>query len=285
MFPSECRAVVSRGGVRRVAVGVMVAVLVAGCGGDDLVSPTPTLPAVTVTTTTQPVAVTSTTAPVDVTTAVTPVFTALASRDVAALDAVVAAGVVPGSPAGDYLAHRATAEAVLAAAGVERAAVNVVADPAGGVGFTLCVDVAECVVYDAIEVDAAARLVSFAVDQVPVSELVIPAGPVVAVDGAQARVVSAAVSSSGEVSVVVEVIAGDEAVDVVGVSAVHRPRFDTSASAREVRAVWADGVVDPGESLRALMVFAEGPLDGDVVLSVVFADGRDELLALPLLAP
>ena len=101
MFPSECRAVVSRGGVRRVVAGVMVAVLVAGCGGDDLVSPTPTLPAVTVTTSTQPVAVTSTTAPVDVTTAVTPVFTALASRDVAALDAVVAAGVVPGSPAGD----------------------------------------------------------------------------------------------------------------------------------------------------------------------------------------
>lgn len=269
-------------GAAMIAVGSFAAV---ACGGDELVSPTPTFPEVQVTSTTSLPPVTSTTAPIDVVTAVTPVFTALASRDVNALAAVVDAGVVPGSAGGEYVAHRAAAETVLAAAGVERESVNVVADPGGATAFTLCVEFGECVVYDAIEVDAAARLSSFAVDGVPVDDLVSPAGPVVAVGGAQARVVSAAVASSGDVSVLVEVIAGDEAVDVVGVSAVHRPRFDTSASAREVRAVWGDGVVDPGESLTALMVFAEGPLDGDVVLSVVFADGRDELLALPLLAP
>jgi len=279
-----CVSVLARwwSGAAMIVVGLFTVV---ACGGDELVSPTPTFPEVRVTSTTSLPPVTSTTAPIDVVTAVTPVFTALASRDADALSTVVDAGVVPGSAGGEYVAHRAAAETVLAAAGVERSPVNVVADPGGTTAFTLCVDMGECVVYDQIEVDAAARLSSFAVDGVPVDDLVSPAGPVVAVGGAQARVVSAAVASSGDVSVVVEVVAGDEAVDVVGVSAVHRPRFDTSASAREVRAVWGDGVVPAQESARVLMVFDAGPLDGDIVMSVVFANGDNELFALPLIAP
>jgi hypothetical protein len=299
---------------RRVLVPVL-AVLAAtvGCGGEDEPVAVPdgrVAPAAEAPTTTGAATVTSTMVPpLEV---AEQVFAALASRDADTIGAV-ASLTVPGSPAAVIVGHQsqvaalldefaaaATSSTTVAAPSIDVAstttstttttatAVPVVTTP-DGVG-SVCVTEFECTVFASPEFDAVGLLRSFSVDGVALDEVLRSAGPVVVADGlaVQLRVASAYRTAAGRVSVLVEVVNQSEvAVSPFAFAAVHRHRTvaDGSNGLVEAEGAWGPASVPAGGSGRSLIVFGAGPVDGEVLVSVVTDDGLDLEFVLPLLSP
>jgi hypothetical protein len=158
-----------------------------------------------------------------------------------------------------------------------------------GVG-SVCVTEFECTVFASPEFDAVGLLRSFSVDGVALDEVLRSAGPVVVADGlaVQLRVASAYRTAAGRVSVLVEVVNQSEvAVSPFAFAAVHRHRTvaDGSNGLVEAAGAWGPASVPAGGSGRSLIVFGAGPVDGEVLVSVVTADGLDLEFVLPLLSP
>ena len=278
-----------------------VTVLVAGCGGDDdpvgvpegRVSPGAEAP--TTTGSGDPGAVTSTTVPpLEV---AEQVFAALATRDARAIEAV-AGLTVPGSPAAVVVAHQArVAELLDEFAGPWRTSASTTETPGtapdvtapDGVG-SVCATRFSCTVFSAPEFDATGALRGFAIDGVSVDGLVRSAGPEVVADGlpVRMRVTSTYRTASGRVSVLVETVNDSQvAVSPFAFAAVHRHRTvaDGTNGLVEAEGAWGPTAIEPGGSAHHLVVFGAGPVDGEVVITAVTADGVDLAFVLPLLAP
>lgn len=230
------------------------------------------------------------------------VFDALATRDADAIAGVLEA-TVPGSAAAVFVEHQARVAALLAeyaappstttstttVSSTSTAAAPPVVTAPDGVG-SVCATSFECTVFAEPEFDAGGLLRSFSIDGVPVGDLVRSAGPVVAADAVpvQMRVVSAYRTASERVSVLVEVVNGAETtVSPFAFAAVHRHRTvaDGSAGVVEAEGAWGPMTVEPGASTRHLIVFGSGPVDGEVLMNAVTADGLDLAFVLPLISP
>lgn len=277
------------------------------CGGDEPVAvpedrPLPAEDAPSTTSASGIDAMTSTTVPpVEV---AERVFDALATRDADTIAGVLEA-TVPGSPAAVFVEHQARVAALLAEYAAPPPTTTsttiatsdtsstttqppVVTAP-DGVG-SVCATAFECTVFAEPEFDAVGLLRSFSIDGVPVGDLVRSAGPVVAADAVpvQMRVVSAYRTASQRVSVLVEVVNGAETtVSPFAFAAVHRHRTiaDGSNGVVEAEGAWGPMTVEPGASTRHLIVFGAGPVDGEVLMNAVTADGLDLAFVLPLLSP
>lgn len=281
------------------------------CGGDEPVAVPEdrSLPAEDASSTTSAPgidAVTSTTVPpVEV---AERVFDALATRDADAIAGVLEA-TVPGSPAAVFVEHQARVAALLdeyaappstttttsgitspdSSSSTSTTTAPPVVTAPDGVG-SVCATAFECTVFAEPEFDAVGLLRSFSIDGVPVGDLVRSAGPVVAADAVpvQMRVVSAYRTASQRVSVLVEVVNGSETtVTPFAFAAVHRHRTiaDGSNGVAEAEGAWGPMTVEPGASTRHLIVFGSGPVDGEVFMNAVTADGLDLAFVLPLLSP
>jgi hypothetical protein len=70
-------------------------------------------------------------------------------------------------------------------------------------------------------------------------------------------------------------------------AAVHRHRTvaDGTNGLVEAEGAWGPTAIEPGGSAHHLVVFGAGPVDGEVVITAVTADGVDLAFVLPLLAP
>ena len=303
------------GSMRRRRVTLFAPVVLSGlvlvaCGGDEQVAvpdgrSLPPLDESSSTVAAVSDAVTSTTVPpVEV---AERVFDALATRDAAQIAEVLDA-TVPGSPAAVFVEHQGrvaelldayaapastTTSTTVATSDTTSSTSTTLAAPVvtapDGVG-SVCVTAFDCTVFAEPEFDAAGLLRSFSIDRVPVGDLVRSAGPVVAAEAVpvQMRVVSAYRTASQRVSVLVEVVNGSEtAVSPFVFAAVHRHRTvaDGSNGVVEAEGAWGPPAVEPGQSSRHLIVFGTGPVDGEVLVNAVTADGLDLAFALPLLSP
>lgn len=296
----------------------LVAALVVGlvaCGGDDpaavpddrsvtgdgasVGTTVVTLPQVSTTSTVPPLAVAES------------VFDALVTRDAAAIDGVLALTAVD-SPAAVFVGHQARVAALLdefagpaptssssstttsptATPDSSTSSTTVAAPPvtaSDGVG-SVCATAFQCTTFAAPEFDAVGALRSFTVDGVPIAELVRSEGPDVLAELApvRMRVVSAYLTSAGSVSVVIETVnESEQTVSPFMFAAVHRHRSVAAGSTGLVEAegAWGPSTVAAGATAQHLLVFGEGPIDGEVLVSAVTADGVDVDLVVPLLKP
>lgn len=282
--------------MRRRCLLVPLCAALTGCGvfgGDDAVDTTVATSVVT------PVAsTTSTVAPVASTVSADAVFAALTSRDPATLADAVAM-VTPGSPAAVLVAHQLTVATL-------RTEVPEVTTTSSTTTSTTLVSSAsstslvdstvpaptttvstEPVRFSDPVFDDEGLLRSFSIEGVSIDASVLEAGPVTVVEDVQGRVASVYRTAAGQLSMLIDVTAGAEALEVFGFAAVHRPRTIASGSSGlvETSGAWGDSSVAAGASTRLLLVFDDASLDGEVLVTVVTASGVDLDLALPLIAP
>lgn len=282
--------------MRRRWLLVPLCVALTGCGvfgGDDAVDTTVATSVVT-----PVVSTTSTVAPEVSTVSADAVFASLASRDPGALSDAVAM-VTPGSPAAVLVAHQLTVATL-------RAEVPEVPTTSSTTTTTTLVSSASSTSLVDTTVPAATTTVStepvrfsdpvfddegllrsFSIEGVSIDTSVLEAGPVIVVEDVQGRVASVYRTAAGQLSVLIDVTAGAEALDVFGFAAVHRPRTIASGSSGlvETSGAWGDSLVAAGASTRLLLVFDDASLDGEVLVTVVTASGVDLDLVLPLIAP
>ena len=272
-----------------------------GCGvfgGDDAVGTTVPTSVVTPVSTT-----TSTVAPVVSTVSADVVFAALGSRDPAALADAVAM-VTPGSPAAVLVAHQltvatlraevpevttttsTTTSTTLAPSAPSSSLVDTTVPISTTTVSTAMVSI-EPVRFSDPVFDDDGLLRSFSVEGASIDVSVLEAGPVTVVDDVQGRVSSVYRTATGQLSMLIDVTAGAEALEVFAFAAVHRPRTITSGSSGlvETSGAWGDPSVAAGESTRLLLVFDDASLDGEVLVTVVTQSGVDLGLVLPLIAP
>jgi len=273
-------------------VTICVAVLACG-GGDDRAVTTTTDVVVTVPTSD---ATTTTIASTEISDAV---FAAFADGSVDALSQVTAL-VTPGSPADISVRHQLSVAAFAVAADEEIAALPTTTlttiepttsesiDESSSTTTTVelgCDWTNSCTVYDAPVFDDANMVRSFSVNGVPVEQIVIGPGPLVAVESVQARVVSGYRAPSGVTALIVSVTAGEESLTTFGFAAIQRPLTTGSAAPIETSGAWGAERIAAGQSGELLLVFPDTPLDGDVVFSVVTSSSVDLELELPLITP
>ena len=267
-----------------------------GCGvfgGDDAVETTVATSVVTSVVTT-----TSTVAPVVSTVSADAVFAALAARDPAALADVVAL-VTPGSPAAVLVAHQLTVATLRAevpdlstTSTTTSTSTTLVSSESSTSLVATTVPDTTTVPTDPVRFsdpvfDDEGLVRSFSVEGASIDGSVLEAGPVTVVDDVQGRVASVYRTAAGQLSMLIDVTAGAEALEVFGFAAVHRPRTIASGSSGlvETSGAWGDASVTAGASTRLLLVFDDASLDGDVLVTVVTASGVDLDLVLPLIAP
>ena len=267
-----------------------------GCGvfgGDDAVETTVATSVVTSVVTT-----TSTVAPVVSTVSADAVFAALAARDPAALADVVAL-VTPGSPAAVLVAHQLTVatlraevpELATTSTSTSTSTTLVSSESSTSLVATTVPDTTTAptdpVRFSDPVFDDEGLVRSFSVEGASIDGSVLEAGPVTVVDDVQGRVASVYRTAAGQLSMLIDVTAGAEALEVFGFAAVHRPRTIASGSSGlvETSGAWGDASVTAGASTRLLLVFDDASLDGDVLVTVVTASGVDLDLVLPLIAP
>ncbi|MGA1568037.1 MAG: hypothetical protein ACO38K_00115 [Ilumatobacteraceae bacterium] len=261
-------------------------------GGDDTATET-TVAATTVPATTS--VVVSTTDAGRVLEVSAELFAALGSGDAAVL-ASASSLVTPGSPAAVLVAHQATVAALAAEVILPEASSTTTSTPAEStVTDTTVLDTTTTtesvlpvdVVYADAVFDDEGLVRSFSVNGVSIDSLVREAGPVSVVEGVQGRIASAYRTAAGRVSVLFDVTAADEALSVFGFAAVHRARTisDGSSGLTEAFGAWGVDSVSAGASSRMLVVFDDGALDGEVLVTVLTESGVDLDLALPLIAP
>ena len=267
-----------------------------GCGvfgGDDAVETTVATSVVTSVVTT-----TSTVAPVVSTVSADAVFAALAARDPAALADVVAL-VTPGSPAAVLVAHQLTVATLRAevpelsttSTSTSTSTTLVSSESSTSLVATTVPDTTttptDPVRFSDPVFDDEGLVRSFSVDGASIEGSVLEVGPVTVVDDVQGRVASVYRTAAGQLSMLIDVTAGAEALEVFGFAAVHRPRTIASGSSGlvETSGAWGDSSVAAGASTRLLLVFDDASLDGDVLVTVVTASGVDLDLVLPLIAP
>lgn len=289
---------------RVVPSAVSLAVLTfgaSGCGvfgGDDAATET-TAVVTTVPVTTSAVSTTDAGRVLEVS---AELFAALGSGDAMVLESASSL-VTPGSPAAVLVAHQATvaalaAEVVLPEATtttilatttmpVTESTVTDTTVPDTTTTTVAALSPSVDVVYSDPVFDDAGLVRSFSINGVSIDALVREAGPVSVVEGVQGRIASVYRTASGRVSVLFDVTAGDEALSVFGFAAVHRARTITDGSSGLTEALGAWGVdsVPAGASTRMLVVFADGALDGEVLVTVLTESGVDLNLVLPLIAP
>lgn len=222
-------------------------------------------------------------------------FAALGSGDAAVLESASAL-VTPGSPAAVLVGHQATV-AALAAEVVLPEATTTTTTTSTAPGSQTAVEATTTtvpvaappvdVVYSDPVFDDAGLVRSFSVNGVSIDSLVREAGPVSVVEGVQGRIASAYRTASGRVSVLFDVTAGDEELRVFGFASVHRARTisDGSSGLTEAIGAWGVDSVPAGASTRMLVVFDDGALDGEVLVTVLTESGVDLDLVLPLIAP
>jgi hypothetical protein len=287
---------------RRVLSSLPLAALVVGfaaCGGDEAAVvpdgrsvPDDGASVETTLVTLPPVSTSSTVPPLEVAESV---FDALATRD-----ATVIAGVLDltasGSPAAVFVEHQAQVTGLLdefvdptTSPTVSTTVAAPVVTAPDGVG-SVCASASRCTTFAAPEFDAVGALRSFTVDGVPLADLVRSSGPEVLAETAavRMRVVSAYLTSAGSVSVVVETVnESEQVVSPFMFAAVHRHRSVAAGSTGlvEVEGAWGPSAVAAGATARHLLVFGEGPIDGEVLVNAVTADGVDVALVVPLLKP
>lgn len=270
-----------------------VALLACGGGNDNVASTTTD---VVVSTTPAMSAPTTTIASTEISDAV---FAAFTDGSVDALTQVSAL-VTPGSPADILVRHQLSVAVFAVAADEEIAAfpttTSTTIEPAmsdvaaASSSTTTTVELGcdwtnSCTVYDTPVFDGEGMLRSFSVNGAPVEQIVIGPGPLVAVESVQARVVSGYRAPSGVTAVIVSVTAGDESLTTFGFAAIQRPLTTGSAAPVETSGAWGPEQIAAGQTGELLLVFAETPLDGDVVFSVVTASSIDLELELPLITP
>ena len=279
--------------MKRLVALVPLAVMLSACGvfgGDEAVETTVPSPTVPSSSTLPP---TSTTDARRVTETAEEVFAALAAGDAASLASVVPL-VTPGSPAAVLVAHQETvaslvAELVLPEATTTTSVVPV--EASSSTSSTSTPQPAAVVTPDVrfsdpiFDDDGLVR--SFLVNGTPVGALVREAGPVAVADGVQGRVASAYRTVAGRVSVLIDVTAAEEDLTVFGFAAVHRARtIDPGSSGlTEATGAWGVDTVPAGASTRLLVVFDDGELDGEILLTVLTDSGLDIGLVLSLIAP
>ena len=142
-----------------------------------------------------------------------------------------------------------------------------------------------CTVYDKPVFDNEGMLRSLSINGVPVEQLVIGPGPLVAAESVQARVVSGYRAPTGVTALIVSVTAGEESLTTFGFAAIQRPLTTGSAAPIEASGAWGAEQIAAGQSGEMLLVFPDTPLDGDVVFSVVTSSSIDLELELPLITP
>ncbi len=282
--------VVKRLGCAMGLVTICVAVVACG-GGDDSAVTTTTDVVVTVPTSD---ATTTTIASTEISDAV---FSALTDGSVEVLSQVSSL-VTPGSPADILVRHQLSVAAFAIAADEEIAAMPttsttiepaVIEEPDASSTTTTvemgCDWTNTCTVYDTPVFDNEGMLRSFSVNGVPVEQLVIGPGPLVAAESVQARVVSGYRAPSGVTALLVSVTAGEESLTTFGFAAIQRPLTSESAAPIETLGAWGSEEIAAGQSGELLLVFPGTPLDGDVVFSVVTSSSIDLELELPLITP
>jgi len=273
-------------------VTICVAVVACG-GGDDSAVSTTTDVVVTVPTSD---ATTTTIASTEISDAV---FSALADGSVEALSQVSSL-VTPGSPADILIRHQLGVAAFAITADEEIAAMpattsttiesTAVEELDASSSTTTTVELGcdwtnTCTVYDTPVFDNEGMLRSLSVNGVPVEQLVIGPGPLVAAESVQARVVSGYRAPSGVTALIVSVTAGEESLTTFGFAAIQRPLTTESAAPIETLGAWGAEQIAAGQSGEMLLVFPDTPLDGDVVFSVVTSSSIDLELELPLITP
>jgi len=273
-------------------VTICVAVVACG-GGDDSAVSTTTDVVVTVPTSD---ATTTTIASTEISNAV---FSALADGSVEVLSQVSSL-VTPGSPADILIRHQLGVAAFAIAADEEIAAMPsttsttieplAVEAPDASSSTTTTVELGcdwtnTCTVYDTPVFDNEGMLRSLSVNGVPVEQLVIGPGPLVAAESVQARVVSGYRAPTGVTALIVSVTAGEESLTTFGFAAIQRPLTTGSAAPIETSGAWGAEQIAAGQSGEMLLVFPDTPLDGDVVFSVVTSSSIDLELELPLITP
>jgi len=273
-------------------VTICVAVVACG-GGDDSAVSTTTDVVVTVPTSD---ATTTTIASTEISNAV---FSSLADGSVEALSQVSSL-VTPGSPADILIRHQLGVAAFAIAADEEIAAMPsttsttieplAVEAPDASSSTTTTVELGcdwtnTCTVYDTPVFDNEGMLRSLSVNGVPVEQLVIGPGPLVAAESVQARVVSGYRAPTGVTALIVSVTAGEESLTTFGFAAIQRPLTTGSAAPIETSGAWGAEQIAAGQSGEMLLVFPDTPLDGDVVFSVVTSSSIDLELELPLITP
>ena len=269
-------------------VPVLIVVAAAsGCGvfsGEDVAETT--VPVISATTTAAtPV---STTDPVRDLERAEALFSVLDTGDSAALTSA-SSMVTPGSPAAVLVAHQATVAELVAEVAdvVSTTSTSAVVTPDDAPATTSTVSVAVDVVYTDPVFDDDGLVRSFAVNGVSIDSLVREAGPVAVVEGVQGRVASVYRTASGRVSALIDVTADAESLTVFGFAAVHRARTidDGSSGLTEAIGSWGVDSLTSGESTRILVLFDDGELDGEILVTVLTQSGVDLDLVLPLIAP
>jgi len=273
-------------------VTICVAVVACG-GGDDSAVTTTTDVAETVPTSD---ATTTTIASTEISDAV---FSALADGSVEVLSQVSSL-VTPGSPADILIRHQLSVAAFAIAADDEIAAMpattsttiepTAVEEIDASSSTTTTVELGcdwtnTCTVYDTPVFDNEGMLRSLSVNGVPIEQLVIGPGPLVAAESVQARVVSGYRAPTGVTALIVSVTAGEESLTTFGFAAIQRPLTTGSAAPIETSGAWGAEQIAAGQSGEMLLVFPDTPLDGDVVFSVVTSSSIDLELELPLITP
>jgi hypothetical protein len=227
------------------------------------------------------------------------VFAALTDGSVDALSQASTL-VTPGSPADILVRHQLGVAAFAVAADEEIAALPTTTsttiqptapestDASSSTTTTVelgCDWTNTCTVYDMPVFSDGGMLRLFSVNGIPVEQMVIGPGPLVAVESVQARVVSGYRAPSGVTALIVSVTAGEESLTTFGFAAIQRPLTSDSAAPIETIGAWGAEQIAAGQSGELLLVFQGTPLDGDVVFSVVTSSSIDLELELSLITP
>lgn len=204
--------------------------------------------------------------------------------------------VTPGSPAAVLVAHQAAVATLVAELTLPEATTSTSSTTTSTfVDTSIAIDATTTTVepmvaevrYGDPVFDDDGLVRSFSINGDSLDGLIREAGPVVVVEGVQGRIASVYRTAAGRVSALIDVTAADEGLTVFGFAAVHRARAIDAGSSGLTEAIGAWGVdsVPAGASTRILVVFGDGALDGEVLITVVTDAGVDLDLVLPLIAP
>ncbi len=248
-------------------IPVVVVCCLSACSGGDDTTPTTSTTVVT---------------PVPTTVTLAPDLTAAYFDGLAAIGSLAGTSpegaAMPGSDAIRYAGHQAVVRGLLGATGPR----SVVQGPSG---VELCDAERACVTFtDVVTEPASGRVVSFAIDGVPLAGRITGEGPVDDRDGVSARVGSAYRTIDGDLFLVIEIDNRAEvAVEVFGFTAVLEP--DRVGDSVETTGTWGRATVEPGATSELLVLFPRSELGGRVRLSGLRADGLDLSLVVQVPTP
>ena len=249
--------------------GILLLATLGACNDDSPPNPTASLPASTVTTA----------SPSTGSVTLAGLAEVIAGRDPAALEQARSLAV-PGSPAERYFAHQAAARRLIGAA----AAATVTPNTQNAGALDICEPDGSCVSVGGLDTAPDTGLLrTFQIDGVPIDARVTGAGATATTDGLSLRVLSAARSAGGGLTVVVEASnSTTTAVQWFGFAATYA---DDTGAVVECAGVWGTVDLVGGATVSFLLAFPEAALPGVISLTGLREDGVDVAATVDVPSP